>query len=242
MESIKFLITFLFKIAIVAFFAAIAWWFVVAFFPTFSPKTVILGRPATPLGKDDGWLPSPRSFGGLFSNVKKTDTQNNVYVSDPIVYEPSIIYTSNNTYDSNGYLTYTYSTNTNTQQGNKVTNTSQKKQVVNDSIKSMYVRNISIYQGGHVYQGLSFVGEARNTMFLEGKFPVILVDNTTSKIVSVSFAEAVTDWTVPGWTRFKVTIGSVAPRATPCTMLFEQARVRNSQIPPQTVSVPVMCN
>ncbi|MBP6948575.1 MAG: hypothetical protein KBC41_00870 [Candidatus Pacebacteria bacterium] len=238
MESIKFLITFLFRISIVIFLVAFVWWLVSVLAPSFSPKALILGRPATALDKE-GWLPSPRNFNGLFGKVKAPSSQDNVYDGTLYIYKSDTQYEHNNTVE---YISYSYPSYAN--QGiKKATSTNVSSvQNTNNAPKSLYIRNLSLYQNGRIYQGISFTGEAKNIMFLQGKFPVVIVDQATGRVISVSFAEATTDWAIPGWVRFKVTINNVGANKIPCTMVFEQARVQNSQAVPSRVAVPFICN
>ena len=99
-----------------------------------------------------------------------------------------------------------------------------------------------MYEGGHVYTGLTFVGEARNTMFQNGRFSIVVVDNTTNRVVSVSYAVATTDWTVAGWTRFQTKIVGTLPDKVRCTMVFEQAAVSSQKTQPVRVAIPILCN
>jgi hypothetical protein len=109
--------------------------------------------------------------------------------------------------------------------------------------RSSLVRNLSIYDGGHVYTGLSFAGEARSSLFRNGKFPIVVIDRS-GRVVGISSALATTDWTVAGWTRFDTKINYTLPVNTPCTMIFEEALTEGERISrqPNRVAIPVMCN
>jgi hypothetical protein len=109
--------------------------------------------------------------------------------------------------------------------------------------RSLSIRNLSIYQGGHVYTGLSFVGEARSTMFRDGKFPVVVID-AAGRLVGISAAVAQTQWAVPGWVRFETKIMYALPNNVPCTMIFEEALTPAEQKlhAPHRVPLGVRCN
>jgi hypothetical protein len=109
--------------------------------------------------------------------------------------------------------------------------------------RTLYVRNLSIYEGGHIYTGLSFIGEARSTMFRQGKFPIVMVD-AYGKVVGVSTAAAENDWTVPGWVRFNTKIEYVLPKNMPCTMVFEEAQFPDERAKKAPTRVPLAtrCN
>lgn len=109
--------------------------------------------------------------------------------------------------------------------------------------RSQTIRNLSIYAGGHVYTGLSFFGEARSSMFRDGKFPIVVVDQT-GRVVGVSLAVATTNWAVPGWVRFETKIMYSLPSNVPCTMIFEGALTAQERgtIQPLQVPIAVRCN
>jgi hypothetical protein len=255
MESVKYLLNFLFKLSIVAFFAALVWWGVVTYNPNFQLRSLIgitstaSSTESSTSGKvKEGWLPSPRVFGGLL-NKPATPGSENV-----ATYGRVFNGYGTNSGDEFNYVTYKAAgvemaqgkgrtpTNNGAQLGMLATTTVLPPNTYQYSQKNLYVRNLSMYEGGHVYTGLTFVGEARETMFINGKFPIIVADQTTGKAVSVSFAEATTNWTVPGWVRFQVKISTVSPSKVPCLMVFEQARMQGSVSQPARVVVPVVCN
>ena len=256
MESIKYLLGFLFKFSFVFFAAAIFWWVAVTFFPGYTLKSIFsLNATSTAIDgsvQSEGWLPSPRSSQGLLRKQKTPNQYDNLYVPGP-AYDGSV-----NAYNGNqggapvDYIIYT-STGSQIIRGNRNSVFNNKQQVIQAQAttsasngyaqKTLFIRNISIYENGHVYTGLSFVGEARETMFKDGKFPIIIVDQN-GRAVSVSYAEATTNWAIPGWVKFKVTIKDVLPNKDRCTMVFESAvrSYSNQQSQPIRVAIPILCN
>lgn len=105
----------------------------------------------------------------------------------------------------------------------------------------LYLRRLSIYTGGMIYTGLSFTGEARNTFFNKGTFPIYVTD-INGRIVDTEIAYATSDWTVPGWTRFTVTIKGVLPVRTMCALVFRAASGSSAGYSGTQVAVPEMCN
>ena len=246
MDTIKELIKFFIKAAFAFFLGALVWWLVSLMYPEISMKN-LASKVAISSSSSEGWLPSPRKY----SLAVKNATGPTVVTGAENSKQPlKAIYNSNtNRYE---YTTYKYSDYTNTPQTNeiKVTETVTSPPAIparapQSSIEErvLTIRNLSVYEGGHVYTGLQFVGEARSTMFKEGKFPIIVVDQN-GRMVGVSAAVATTDWTVPGWTRFETRISYVLPKNMPCTMVFEEALTSNEKINRQPLRIPirVMCN
>jgi hypothetical protein len=253
MDNIKYLLTFLFKFAIIFFVAALLWWAVKVFFPEASIRALLSSLQGTSVTQksNGGWLPSPRSFKGLLGSPKVPTSGDNVYTPGPAFDGYKNAYNGNLGGAQVDFITYT-STGTQIIHGVGTPNVNQQPDVVVEPAqvsqtstayqdKNIFIRNLSIYKGGHVYTGLSFVGEARETMFKDGKFPIIMADQT-GRVLSVSYGEATTNWAVPGWVRFQVKINGVFPSNVPCTMVFEQAMMQGSHITPTRVGVPVMCN
>ncbi len=109
--------------------------------------------------------------------------------------------------------------------------------------RSLTVRNLSIYEGGHLYTGLSFIGEAKENMFRDGKFPIVVVD-AKGKVIGISAAIATTNWTIPGWVRFETKITYALPVNMPCTIVFEEALTQGERATRQPLRVPLQarCN
>ncbi len=194
-------------------------------------------------GKSGGWLPAPGSFGGLLGTGKVPNENENVYVPGPAY--NGYAYSSNGDYSSSQVNFVTY-----TKDGIRIVRTDGGTVNTNTTLpnagnggyaeKSLYIRNLSIYEGGHIYTGISFIGEAKNTMFQNGKFPIIIVDRN-GRVATVATAEATTNWSVPGWTRFQTKINAVLPNKTPCTMVFQSAGAYTTSQPTR-VAIPILCN
>jgi hypothetical protein len=249
MEIIRSLLSLLFRIAFLLFMGAIVLWLVSTFSPSFSLREVLssISLSSGPTSGDHDWLPSPRN-GGLFS-------QNTIGKS--FVYKPGEAYNGyGNAYNNNQggaqvqFVTYNGTNTEIVRYGNygttlftESTNQQNSGAQTGYAKKEQYIRNLSIYEGGHTYTGLEFTGEARNTMFQNGVFPVIIAD-PTGRVVSRSYAQATTNWSIPGWTRFYVKINDVLPNRTNCTMVFEEGRSSYAYTtnPPVRVAISVLCN
>lgn len=262
MDSIKFLLPFLFRLAIISFSAAIVWWVIITFFPDARLHSLFsVTSTSTSEAAQEGWLPSPKSYKGLLGKAKTPGENDNIYV-------PGQAYNGyGNAYNGNiggadvNFITYTstgtqithngvvVSTIGNQPQGAPDQQAQQSAQQTSTSNgyaqKNLFIRNLSIYEKGHVYTGLSFVGEARESMFKDGKFLIIIADRTGHAVL-VASAEATTNWTVPGWVKFRTKINGALPVNAPCTMVFESAMhtYANSNQPSQPirVAIPVICN
>lgn len=230
MDTIKFLIKYLFKLAIVLILAYVLLLVISNFYPSLSFRNFV--GTMTLSGGD--WLPAPGSLVKLsFPTPKTPSSEDNVFT-----------YGNNVTGSQVDYVTYTGD-------GMQIVHTSSGQNVnVNMSYgnaassyyesRAKYIRNLSIYEGGHIYTGISFYGEAKSSMFQNGTFPIIIADNT-GRIISISTAEAMSTWSVPGWTRFYVKINAVLPDKIHCTMVFQSAGSYTTAQPTR-VAIPVLCN
>ncbi|MFA5131912.1 MAG: hypothetical protein WC444_01140 [Candidatus Paceibacterota bacterium] len=247
METIQFLLKFLFKLAIALIIASFVWWLVTALYPALSLRTFFLAS-----GTENSWLPAPGSWGPLLGKQKVPSEYDNIYVPGPPYNGYSDVY--NNPYGSGAqvdFITYTTTGVQITRNGQDITrDVSQGGQTGTSqggvdrngyASKELYIRNLSIYQGGSIYTGISFVGEARNVMFSNGKFPIIIVDNM-GRVATVAIAEATSNWSVPGWARFQVKINGVMPVKTACTMVFQSGVPENYNQTPLRVAIPIVCN
>ncbi|MFA6608705.1 MAG: hypothetical protein WCT07_02240 [Candidatus Paceibacterota bacterium] len=234
MDSLRIILSFLFKLIIVLIFVTAIIWLFSIFLPKVSLRSILSSSTSTPAAKDtvdNGWLPAPGSFGSLFK-FKPTKTPSeteNVFSYNNTQFDSQVDYI---TYTSSGMQVVHPSKNSNILSGNTL--------ISNYSDKSKYLRNLSIYEGGHIYTGISFYGEAKSTMFKNDTFPIIIVDSF-GKIVSVTNVEKMNVWATPGWTRFHVRINSILPNKVPCTMIFQSANTRPSEQPVR-VAIPVLCN
>lgn len=219
MDALKYLIGFFFKLAFGAIFVALVWWLVALLFPALSytqVKQLVFGDERKDL------LPSPRTYARVVASAPEPSATSNVYVAGKA-------------FDGYGLLSGTetgpllsYSTD------------GQGGQPVN---RSLFVRNMSLYEGQKIYSGYSFFGEARDEMFSNGAFP-ILVAGANGNFLGVFRASSTASWSVPGWTRFEVVFNAhVFPAISqPCTLIFQQAREQYSNQAPFRVGMPVTCN
>ncbi len=246
MDAIRFLLGYMIRIVIVLFFVVIVWWLVSTLFPKIKVGSLFsLNGTSTVQGS---WLPAPGSFKGLLGNASVPDGKSNVYTPGKAYNGYGNAYNGNQGGANVDFVTYTTEGEQIIRnQNNAVFNSNEQFKVSQNggtsAQKNLYIRNLSIYEGGHAYTGLSFVGEARNTMFQNGKFPIIIINNR-GQVVSVSYAEATSNWSIPGWIRFQVKINDVLPDKVPCTMVFEEARgtYTYQTNPPVRIAIPVMCN
>ena len=261
METLRYLISFFLKCAVGFFVFAVVWWIAALFVPSLSFRTLI----PTLIGSKDAngerhdLLPSPRQFKGLFANTGKANEYYNVYVPGP-AYDGYGLNGKNGgqySYSNNvAYITYT-STGTSVSGGGSYdptkgivdytpspgTTVSEKPAAPVEVGRSVYIRNLSIYGGSEMRTGLSFIGEARSTMFRNGIFPIVLVD-AQRRVIGVSTARATTDWTVAGWTRFETTLPYPVPKIGTCTLIFEQAltdQEKAGKVVPVRVPINVTC-
>jgi hypothetical protein len=261
MDTIKYLLGFIIKVVIGLFFVAGLWFLLATLFPNLEVKKIL----SIASGSGDGWLPAPGSFKGLLGTPKVPNATDHLYVSAPAYDGSKNIYNARGVSDGSAYyVTYTPTgvevthngqitkgegvapTVTVPMQGGSVASPSSIPASAVTSVsgyasKELYIRNLSIYEGGHVYTGLSFVGEARSSMFIQGRFPIIIAD-AKGRAVAIATAHATTDWAVPGWVRFQTKITSVLPNKASCTMVFEQATAQGAQKQPTRVAIPVLCN
>lgn len=267
MEALRYLIKYFLKIALLFFLFAFIWWVIALFFPALSYSSLKSGAANNSTSTKvtgDGWLASPRRHTGLFGKrATPPDSNTNVFVAG----NP---YTSSGPY--NGYTftdqqEYSYTTYKYSHGADEITSTyepSKREETPSSgaggtivtsaptaqmqtahsltSNRNLFVRNLSIYEGGRVYTGLTFIGEAKSSMFREGKFPIIIVDQA-GRVVGISAAVATTNWAVPGWARFEAKINYQLPNNTLCTMVFEEALTQAEKSrQPLRVPLPIRCN
>lgn len=255
METIRYLITIFIKIAFSFFLAAFVWWIASLFVPSISLRNLFTS--SGPAGTSTDWLPSPKKYSGFLQKEKITSQ---VHVPSAPFSGYNINDTINDdkngyTYSNTNYITYTASGSVITRLDGTVVDEEISASDTGTapaqggalpsvfSIRSLYVRNLSLYEGGSVHTGLSFIGEARSNMFRGGKFPIVIFDQF-GRAVGVSAAIATTDWSVPGWVRFETKIPYTLPSNSPCTMVFEEALTAQERVGhnPVRVSMGVKCN
>ena len=265
MDTLRHMIGLFLKIAFAFLFAAFIWWVVTLVSLGFSWKSVfVTGKTASSTQNND-ILPSPRQYSGLLGTTTTPGVNTNVYKSTTAFngYNNGGSGYSNSATGNYKYSTYTYdnnasfASNTYSYMGvegdNQNTNnsgiTSGKTEVPkqagssgNALLTGKTVRNLSIYEGGHIYTGLSFVGEARSSMFRDGKFPIVVIDQNR-RVIGISAAVAESVWSTPGWVRFSTRINYPLPSKVACTMIFEEALTQKEKTrQPYRVGIPMMCN
>lgn len=230
MEFIKILLGLLFRLAIAAFVIALVAWLVTAFFPQFTPKNIphtiqsIFGTnsKATSTKSTSGtdeekeqkkdWLPAPGSWKMLATSTTPNATSN--------------LYVHGEAYSGTAGTYGTTYTSSTTEKGDK---------------RELYLRNLSLPSYGFIYSGMTIIGEAKESMFNGGRFPIILIDND-GKSGIIGYAEATSNWAIPGWVRFEAKITSRLPRNTACTLLFRSADAQMVMKKNIEVFYPVQCN
>lgn len=107
---------------------------------------------------------------------------------------------------------------------------------------SQYIRNLSIFKDQKIKTGAVFYGEAKNTFFYNGTFPIYIVD-AQNRVFAREMAVESKQWTVPGWIRFSVKLyANFPPNTQPCQMIFApgtDSPDRNMNYP---VVLPIICN
>ncbi len=230
MDTIRYLLSVVLKFALVLFLLVIMLWFVGVFYPQF--KISNLFGPNT-FSAD--WLPAPKNYSGLLGTVKKDGQYGTVYVPNA----PYNGYTNTTNGYSNGtdiqWTTYT-ATGTQTVHGNaQVTDQIYTGNTTAYSEKSLYIRNLSVYDGSNITYGTRFVGEARDTMFKNGTFTIAVIDRSGT-IVGTTQAINTGTWAAPGWARFQATLQSRLPPGADCALVFFSAQ-QNIK-----VGIAVKCN
>jgi hypothetical protein len=234
MDVIKYLIGFFFKLAFGAIFVALVWWLVALLFPalSFSQVKQLIGGE----GKQD-LLPSPRKYSNM---IKPAPTP---YASaTPVMYGKEFngygVIDNSSPYAGASFVSYSYSNGSN---GGANQAQAQQPQAEQPN-RSLYIRNLSIYEGGNISRGLTFIGEARNEMYKNGTFNVLVI-NKDGMVLGTSQVRATGAWSIPGWSRFEVTIAHpLPPNGAQCAVIFEQARIQGDTQQPVRVGIPVKCN
>ena len=188
-------------------------WLVGIFYPDFKPSNVFNAR----IFSGD-WLPAPKNYSTLLTPKNSDGTYGTVY-------EPAPEYNGYNTANGGYYGSTANTSNTQVWNGN----TSAFAE------KSLYLRNLSIYEGGNIAYNTTIVGEARDIMFKNGAFPIFVLDSR-GKIVSSTQAVNTGTWAATGWVRFQARIPSRLPAGTNCMLLF----ISDNQ--PVKVGMSVKCN
>lgn len=128
--------------------------------------------------------------------------------------------------------TYNYTTNTSQTrtESSVVFNANQ----AGFSQTELFIRNISVYRGQSIAPSFTFTGEARETLFSQGRFMLYLVTKQ-GQIVGTGEAVAVDQWSIPGWHRFNARIISMNGQGE-CFLIFKPASSAYREL-----SIPVTC-
>lgn len=103
------------------------------------------------------------------------------------------------------------------------------------------IRNLSLNKEDSIKIGTIFYGEAKNTFFLNGTFPVYLFDSQ-SRVFSKEVAISTGQWSVPGWSRFYVKINSQLPMHQSCQIMFTPDPNSQDKNINYRAILPVVCN
>lgn len=101
---------------------------------------------------------------------------------------------------------------------------------------SAYIRSITIPLGAYVYRGLVFHGQARESMFVDGKFSLYVID-VKGNVIGKGEAVTDEDWRSIGWHKFTARITTpIPPNSVGCGLVFQQDKVRGLH-----ATMPVRC-
>lgn len=234
MDAIRYLLGFVIKLALGFFLFAFVIWLIGFLYPQFKFSNLISG-----VSFQRDWLPAPKNYGSLLGGRTTDGVNGKVYV-------PNAPYNGNTgdayyqSQDGVDFIIYTDS-------GTKVVKATGSATTVNTNNqpipgntgayadRSLYLRNLSIYEGGKISYGSTFIGEARGTMFKNGVFTILVIDKS-GKILASTQAINTGAWATPGWARFQATIPTRLPTGIPCALIFLSANQ------PVKVGMAVKCN
>lgn len=251
MDAIRHITWFFVKIAVAVFAFALLWWLVSIIFPDINLRKWIF------VSKGEDILPSPRQFSGLFGKAKLQTATTNRYVHGTpfngygLGKAPAYPYTAYTYQEASEYMDdmnddgtfksdYSGAVNDASVQGVTADTT------VHDTVaytRSLYVRNLSIYEGKTITNGLVFIGEARSTLFKNGAFPIVIIDHS-GRVIGRSVATAQTVWSIPGWVRFQAKIAYTLSTKAPCGIIFEEALTQTEAATRKPLRLPIsmLCN
>jgi hypothetical protein len=172
MDSIRFILGKIIWLVVTLFFIVFALWIFGIAYPDFKISKLLTSEHFSA-----DWLPAPKNT-GLFGTPVRKDVYGNEYVPGPAF---------------DGYKTATTSTYVSYGQAatSTVTNTQQNPD------RSLFVRNLSIYEGGNISYGTTFYGEARDIMFSNGTFTILVLDRE-GRVIGSTNALNLGTWAAPG--------------------------------------------
>lgn len=233
MDTIRYLLSFVIKLALALFLFAFVLWLIGYLYPQFKISNLVSGG----MFQRD-WLPAPKNYGSLLGGRTTDGTNGKVFVPNA----PYNGYGGNAYYQSQEGVEYVVYTASGTKiikpagSGTVGTANNQAPAVTTPySERSLYIRNLSVYEGGNISYGSTFTGEARGTMFKNGLFTILVIDRN-GRILASMDAINTGMWATPGWSRFQATVPQRLPSGTPCALVFLSA----SQ--PVKVGMAVKCN
>ncbi|MEI6810718.1 MAG: hypothetical protein WCK60_01555 [Candidatus Nomurabacteria bacterium] len=108
---------------------------------------------------------------------------------------------------------------------------------------SSLIRNLSLFKGQDIRQGMTFFGEAKSTFFNESKtFPIYILDSQ-NRVFANEMAVATNQWASPGWTRFSVKLyANFPPTHQSCQMVFSPDKDSPDRSSNYRVALPIACN
>mgnify|MGYP000939336188 CR=1 FL=1 len=186
------------------------------------------------------FLPTPSN--GIQSKIKPTMASDYIYVSDSgegtgFTFNGYDTGNPQGMWQQSGQNQYTYVRYTTNQAQQNTGNQVFDANKAGFSQSSAFLRGVTIPVGAYVYRGLIFHGQAREVMFVNGKFSLFVID---SKGNVIGQGEAVTDedYRVAGWHMFSARIVTIAPPSvTGCGLVFQQDKPQGLH-----AVMPVQCH
>lgn len=192
------------------------------FVPSFMQKFSFKGGSGTFF--TDNWLPDPVNLQEM-SKPKTADLSNLVREDGMTPGMSYVIYTD---------------------KGMEIVKVPEKNKIVSGQAipivqNAPAIRNLSLYKEDSIRLGMTFYGEAKNTFFANGTFPIYLFDSQ-SRMFAKETAISTGKWSIPGWTRFYVKINSPLPAHQSCQMLFVPDPNSQDKNINYRAGLPVVCN
>lgn len=193
MDTIRYLLGTIIKLIVAILIAWFVLWLVALLFPDFKIRSILSG-----VSWSADWLPTPKNYGVLGKN-DPNGISGKEYVPGTEYDGYANEYTHTNPALSNNHV---WSGNTT---------------VYVD--RYSYIRNISLFEGSVIRPGDKIVAEAREGMFKNGSFAVVIVD-TQNRAVAMANTTILDNWSAPGWRRFQVVIPPTIPEDEECLLVF----------------------